>query len=291
MFGATLLASTLACSASADRQVEPPALADRIFDASSDTVSAFAYITSEKRLRPGPTRTSRRFDRYTLYVRRLPDGAVVRELPLGDIMNAMEDSTPRILGVLDHVIWIQRDTVEGYRVPYLEPVPFASSATNDDSITASLRLSLAEITDLPFWERPGTARLFTQVRSGLEPFASLSSLASLSPEAGVLMRADRSAWRVASPASVLVMSVAADSTWSLSRVTEEPLIVWTTPLTLRFTGAFVLLDTEQHVIFTDSESSSERSGIRDRIVWVNAVSGDAWALEVSDGSITAITRH
>lgn len=282
-------APLLACGDRSDRQYEPPILADRIFTASANGVEAFAYITREDRIRPGPTRLSRRFERYTLYVRRLPDGEIVRELPMGDILNAMEDSTPRIIGVADGVIWIQRDSVEGYRVPSLEPVLHSANARADDASTAALRAEIARFISRPFWERPGSARLFTQVSNGLMPFERGSRLESLGlTQAGVLMRADQSAWLVNEPASVLVMSGEADSTWSMSRVTLNGERRWTTPLALRFELALVVLDAATQVVFMDSQSQADRSGVRDRVAWVNVATGEMRVLEIADGTVSVV---
>lgn len=285
------MVAVFACGGQADRRVEPPVLADRIFDATTDSIEAFAYITREDRLRPGPARLSRRFDRYTLYVRRLPDGAILKELRLGDIRNAMEDSTPRIVGASDKVLWIQRDSVEGYRLPSLQPVALAADARSDNSGTTALRARVAHFMSLPFWERPGSARLFTQVSRGLMPLDRTSTHASLAlSQAGVLMRNDRSAWTVDAPSSVLVMSIEADSTWSVSRVTTQGERLWTTPLALRFERGFVLLDATTHVVFMDSQSHAERSGVRDRVVWVNVSTGEARVLEIGDGEVTGAVR-
>ncbi len=281
--------SLAACGYGPDRQYEPPVLADRIFTASTDSVEAFAYLTEEDRQRPGPPRLSRRFDRYTLYVRRLPDGAIVKELPMGDIMSAMEDSIARIIGVSDGVLWIQRDSVEGYRVPSLEPVPLSTSAQNDDARTTALRAKIAEFIALPFWQRQGSARLFTQVPSGLQPFERGSPLAELTlAKGGVLMRDDRSVWQVDEPASVLVMSSEADSTWSVSRVTTEGVRVWTSPLPLRFANGFVLLDAATHVVFMDQQSLGDRPGASDIIAWVNVATGEARVLTVADGTVAVV---
>lgn len=282
------LSALVACGDRPDREVDPPVLADRIFTASTDSMDAFAYLTRENRLRPGPTRLARRFDRYTLYVRRMPDGAIVKALPLGDLMNAMEDSTPRIIAVADGVLWVQRDSVEGYRLPALEPVRHPVTAGAD----TALRARLAEYIARPLWQRPGSARLFTQVSSGLLPFERGTPLASLAlARAGVLMRADRSAWQVDEPASTLVVAGEADSLWSVSRITPDGARVWNTTLPFQFLMAFVLLDATTHVVFIDTQSHADRSGVRDRVAWVNVMTGEAHVLEVADGTVTALPRR
>ncbi len=282
------LASVVACAGSVDQQYEPPRLAEHMFDASADGTEAFAYITREDRFRPGPVRLGRRYDRYRLHVRRLPDGAIVNELLLGDIMDALKDSTPRIIGVSERVLWVQQDSVLGFRVPSLEVVPLAAAAENDDARTATLRDSINRFAALPFWQKPGQARLFTSVKRGLQPLDRTSPISSLSlANAGVLRREDRSAWALDDPASVLVMSADADSTWSVSRVSVEGNVLWTTPLGVRFSRGFVLLDAATHVVFMDAEPHADRAGARDRVVWVNAMTGAARVLEIATGDVSA----
>src|SRR5690606_32129211 len=94
-----------------DRRFDPPVLVDRIFEASTNSSEAFAYVTRDDRLRPG-TAGSPVVLIAAHCVRRLPDGVIVKELPLAD-MSGMKDSTPRIVGISVQVLWIQQDSVEG----------------------------------------------------------------------------------------------------------------------------------------------------------------------------------
>ncbi len=270
-------------------QVEPPRLVARVFDASAKGVDAIVYVTREDRRRPGPIRLSRRFDQYALVVRRLDDGAVVKRLALTDTMGIRQDSVPTVLGVFDAAIWLRHDSLVGYALPSLDGVRSIARHAVVSPEVAALHDTLQGLESLPEWMKPGMSRLFTEVSNGLLARDSIPAAARSLPNAGVLMRADRSAWHVNSPASVLVMSREADSTWSLSRVERDGRLRWTTPLGVRFSTAFVVHDIASYVVFTDSESFPDRSGVRERVIWVNVDSGTARSLEVGTGVVASVS--
>ncbi len=270
-------------------QVEPPRLVARVFDATAHGVDAIVYLTREDRRRPGPGRLSRRFDQYTLVVRRLKDGAVERSVALTDTMGLQQDSVPTVLGVFDMAIWLRHDSLVGYSLPSLNGVRSIARHAVVAPEVAALRDTMERVEALPEWMKPGMSRLFTDVSRGLMSPDSTPAAARSLPDAGVLMRADRSAWHLGSPASVLVVSREPDSTWSLSRVEREGSVRWTTPLGVRFSSAFVVHDIGPYVVFTDSESFPDRSGVRDRVVWVNTESGAARTLEVGTGAVAIVS--
>ena len=51
-----------------------------------------------------------------------------------------------------------------------------------------------------------------------------------------------------------------------------------------------MLDAATHVVFMDSQPHAERSGARDRVVWVNVATGEKRALEIATGEIAITAR-
>lgn len=276
--------AAFACAPS-EAQVEPPRLLDRIFSAGDSTENAISYLTKEDR-----RRHARRFDRYRLQVRRLSDGALIASTALGDTTNFYPDSTPRAIGIANNVFWLKNDSLVGYRLPSLTPVSLAARATPGNGNDVPLRDTLAKLSKLPFWEKPGLARLFTSVSDGLLPVDSVPvGAARALPNVGVLMRDNRLAWYVGDSASVLVFSSEPDSTWSLSRVTREGEIRWTTPTSFKFSTGFVLLDASSYIVFMDTAPNEGRSGARDRVLWVHVLTGAAKVLEIGTGGVSVVT--
>lgn len=83
------------------------------------------YVTLEERARArsivGRSRSFYfdRYSRFELVVRRMPTGEVVQVQRLADLKDFQEDESPTILGVAGDLLWVWRDSLEGYHLPNL----------------------------------------------------------------------------------------------------------------------------------------------------------------------------
>ncbi len=114
-----------------DTQIRPPRLSGALWRAGAGDQRFLVYITAEERRRAQrrigrpSSYISRTYTRYALELRHLPSGALVRALPLADQFTATGKAAtpapepPQLLGVLDDVLWLWRDSLEGYRLPDL----------------------------------------------------------------------------------------------------------------------------------------------------------------------------
>ncbi len=80
------------------------------------------YVTREERSRRGTELdriTHRRYTRFELIARRVEDGGVAASQPLGEVIDASDGDTPKIVGITGDVLWLWRDSLEGRRLPDL----------------------------------------------------------------------------------------------------------------------------------------------------------------------------
>lgn len=108
-----------------DTPDEPPALASRLWRADHGGAPHVVYVTRQRRIRAlvvrGRSRSLRHdpYTRFTLVVRRVPEGALVKSVVLGDYENVGIGNGPEILGVVGDVVWTWRDSLEARRLPAL----------------------------------------------------------------------------------------------------------------------------------------------------------------------------
>lgn len=109
----------------ADEQARPPRLSGALWRAAIGDRRFLAYVTAEERRRTQrrvgrpSTFVSRPYTRYALQLRPLPDGEPVRTLLLADRDGAADGEAPQVLGIVDDVLWLWRDSLEGVRLPDL----------------------------------------------------------------------------------------------------------------------------------------------------------------------------
>lgn len=108
-----------------DYQDRPPRLFGDLWRAGTKESPLLVYVTLEQRARARSiTGRSRsfyfdRYSRFELVVRRMPSGEVVQVRRLADLKTYQEDQAPAILGVAGDLLWVWRDSLEGYHLPNL----------------------------------------------------------------------------------------------------------------------------------------------------------------------------
>lgn len=108
-----------------DVQEEPPRLTGELWRAGTNAAPLLVYITMEERTRAVPIiggSSSFRYQpyaRFELVVRRIPSGELVQVQRLADRRDYTDEQAPTILGVVGDLLWVWRDSLEGYHLPNL----------------------------------------------------------------------------------------------------------------------------------------------------------------------------
>src|SRR5689334_12633355 len=106
---ATILGITTGCSR--DKQVAPPRLAGDVWHADFHGEPLAVYLTREERGKSVPlsddvgARTEP-YSRISLVVRRIPSGALLHSIQLGDVPLEADAKIPEIIGFVGDVIWL-----------------------------------------------------------------------------------------------------------------------------------------------------------------------------------------
>jgi hypothetical protein len=100
-----------------DAQTEPPSLSGQVWGASLAGTPLVLYVMRETRSRSVSASGEdgdryEPYSRFALIMRRIPDGALLHALPLGDRTFTGDRNGPQIIGVVGDVVWIWRDSLE-----------------------------------------------------------------------------------------------------------------------------------------------------------------------------------
>jgi hypothetical protein len=96
-----------------DSRIEPPVRAGHYWSGKTNDSWVIAYVTTEERgrrraLTPGrnSSYTTDHYNRCRVTVRKLPDGVVVSEVLLGDVLRKLNKPAPQIVGIVGDVLWL-----------------------------------------------------------------------------------------------------------------------------------------------------------------------------------------
>ena len=271
-----------ACGDVGMHQMEPRTIAgssDRIFQARGEGEAALVYLAQEAWGVPGTYRTGGRLEtRYVLVTRRAADGRIIAEQPVGIVRDPTREAVPTVLGVVDGRLWLAHDSVTRWQLPSLTRVVAASA---DDSIEAQLRSA-------PWFDKPGQAKAWSEVRDARLVYARTPSLRS-PPGAFVIAHANDIPWRLDGPSGWLAFAtVDGDRDRAdLLRVTDDEQVVWRLPLALRASKPFEVLDLGTHAVLQQRvdavrqpvlNTSIEREIKPATLVW--------WSVDLATGTVT-----